>query len=588
MRHAALCLTVWVAGQLGLGVPRASGAEPAKPSGHWEGTLSIQGTSLRLVLNVTEAKPGGGLKATFDSPDQGSAGLPVDSVAVAKGELTFALKAIRGEYKGKVDAGGTEAVGTWTQAGQATPLTLKKTETPTTLKVPADLFGNWEGTIEPQPGAKLKLTLRAIKRPDGAQVIHFASPDQGAPFLPINAVGLVGAKVSAESKAIGASFAGTLNKEKTEIVGTWTQGGNGFPITFKKVDKPTEPKRSQVIKPPFPYRAEEVAYENKAAGLTLAGTFTRPEGAGPFPAALLITGSGPQDRDETLLGHRPFLVIADALTRRGVAVLRVDDRGVGKSTGDHAAATSEDFARDVEAGVAYLKSREEVDPKAIGLIGHSEGGLIAPIVAARSSDVGFIVLLAGTGVDGATILRAQGQLILKAEGASESTLASQAKLLEQMLAIVADRGDAKAREATLGAVAKAAIATIPEPDRKLLGEFAARTAEAQIRQIDSPWFRFFLGYDPRTTLAKVRCPVLAINGEKDLQVPAEANLAAIEAAVRSGGNTRVTVKELPGLNHLFQACKTGSPSEYATIEETVNPSVLALLGDWIAETTGRK
>ncbi len=282
-------------------------------------------------------------------------------------------------------------------------------------------------------------------------------------------------------------------------------------------------------------------------------------------------------------------MIADALTRRGIAVLRVDDRGVGKSTGSQAESTSADFATDVAAGIAYLKTRPEVDPKRIGLVGHSEGGIIGPMVAARSpDDVAFLVLLAGTGVNGAEILKAQSALILKAVGVSEGVAAAQARILGEIIKVVAEEKDDKAANARFDALAKAGIAMLPEADRKALGEMAGTSLRDQFLRVKSPWFRFFLTFEPKTVLAKVGCPVLALNGEKDLQVPPEQNLPAIESALRSGGNDRVTTKTLPGLNHLFQHGKTGSPSEYASIEETFAPEALTLVGDWIVATTGRK
>ena len=580
MRAAWLGLVVWVAGHGGIAA--ADGPAP----GDWEGVLRpAAGGSLPMVVNVAKAG-GGAAKATFDSPDQGSVGLPVDAIKVEGGKLAFGLEKLKGAFEGTLNADATEAVGTWTQLGKATPLTLKKTDHPTTLVVPDALLGTWEGKLKAGAGIEIRLGLKAEKRPDGARVVGFASPDQGVNFLPIHAIALEGSKVTAESKAIAAKFVGTLNEARTEIVGEWTQPGAALPLTLKKTDKLSEPKRPQTPKPPFPYKAEEVSYPNKAAGITLAGTLTIPEGAGPFPSALLITGSGAQDRDETILGHRPFAVIADALTRRGVAVLRVDDRGIGKSTGSQADSTSEDFAADVVAGIAYLKSRPEVDPKSIGLVGHSEGGLIGPMVAAKSpDDVAYLVLLAGTGVNGAEILKGQSALILKAAGVPEGLVAAQGRLLVEILKVVAEEKDDKAAEARFEVLIKAALAALPEADRKALAALAGPSGKDQFLRVKSPWFRFFLAFEPRTALAKVRCPVLALNGEKDLQVPPGQNLPAIEAALKSGGNTRVTIKELPGLNHLFQHCKTGAPSEYASIEETFDPAALQVMADWIVATT---
>jgi pimeloyl-ACP methyl ester carboxylesterase len=584
MRTAWLCLAVWAAGQ---GSLASTDAADSRATGHWEGILKpALGVELRLILNVNEA--GGKLKATLDSPDQGAFGLTADSITFAKDELTFARKAIQAEYKGKLNAQGTEIVGTFTQRGRATPMNLKKVDKPAMLTLPAELVGTWEGKLKAGGGIELRLVLKVDKLPDGAITAAFTSPDQTPAPLPISSLTLDGAKVVAISKAIKSEFQGTLNAGRTEIAGEWKQGGASMPLTLKKTDKVSEPKRPQTPKAPFSYRSEDVTYPNPESKYILAGTLTMPQGPGPFPVVLMITGSGAQDRDETILGHKPFLVIADALTRRGIAVLRVDDRGVGGSTGDPLVATTQDFAGDVLAGIAYLKTRKEIDPKAIGLVGHSEGGIIAPMVASKSDDVAFIVLLAGTGMNGADILKAQTRLIFQAGGASDSMVDGQLKILDAILGVVTGTKDEKADAAKLEVLARAAIALIPEAERKALGDLSSKSIEQQIARINSPWFRYFLTFDPKTVLVKVRCPVLALNGSKDLQVPCKDNLAAIESALKSGGNTRITIKELPGLNHLFQPCKTGAPSEYASIEQTIDPAALTILSDWIVATSGRK
>ena len=300
---------------------------------------------------------------------------------------------------------------------------------------------------------------------------------------------------------------------------------------------------------------------------------------------ILISGSGAQDRDETIFEHKPFLVLADALTRRGVAVLRLDDRGVGGSTGSTSASTSDDFAGDVLAGIAFLKARSEIDRTRLGLMGHSEGGIIAPMVAARSPDVAFIVLMAGTGLPGEEILYLQGQAVMKAMGADENALKNQLEVQKRLFEIVKTEKDEKAAGAKLRDVTKTWTDSLSEGQRNALGNVDAFIA-GQLKMASSPWFRYFLTYDPRPTLAKVHCPVLALIGEKDRQVPARENLSQIESTLKTAGNNRVTVKELPGLNHLFQKCKTGAPSEYAGIEQTIDPSALAVIADWISERAG--
>jgi pimeloyl-ACP methyl ester carboxylesterase len=315
----------------------------------------------------------------------------------------------------------------------------------------------------------------------------------------------------------------------------------------------------------------EVTYENKPGGAKLAGTLTLPPGFGPFPAVLLITGSGQQDRDEAIMGHRPFLVLADHLTRKGIAVLRVDDRGIGGSTGEVKTATTEDFAGDVLAGVEFLKNRgKPIDPHKIGLIGHSEGGTIAPMVATRSSDVAFIVMMAGTGVPGDEILMAQVAGLSKAAGVPAAAIARNLDLERQILDIVKQESDPKAREARL---------------REWKEKSAPQMPDAQVQAVMTPWMRFFVTFDPATALRKVACPVLALNGERDLQVPPDLNLPAIDKALKAGGNHDYQIVKLPKLNHLFQTSQTGAMDEYARIEETIAPGALETMSTWILRHT---
>ncbi|MBI5710719.1 MAG: alpha/beta fold hydrolase [Candidatus Eisenbacteria bacterium] len=320
--------------------------------------------------------------------------------------------------------------------------------------------------------------------------------------------------------------------------------------------------------------------ENRAAGVKLAGTLTKPRGAGPFPAALLITGSGAQNRDEELAGHRPFLVLADHLTRHGLAVLRLDDRGAGKSTGTFAAATSRDFAGDARAAVEFLKRRPEVDRARIGLVGHSEGGLIAPMLAAGSRDIAFIVLMAGPGLPGEWILIRQGELLNRAAGAPDSIVALSRAAQESTFAIVKAEPDTAAAARRIRELAGRMFARVGG-DQTQAGSAMQRRMEQQAGFVTSAWFRFFLTYDPVPALKQVKCPVLALNGAKDLQVPPKEDLAAIAGALKAGGNRDFQTVELPNLNHLFQTSATGSVAEYGTIEETIAPAALDTMTAWI-------
>lgn len=553
-------------------------------AGHWRGTIRAAGSELGLIVHFDEA--GAGWKGTLDVPAQGAAGLPIDEVRVVDGELRLTLNRLKASFQGVLNATRNEASGTWKQAGSSLELVLKKESRVETLTIPEPLKGTWEGRLG-DGGFGLRIGMRLEVAPNGTVLAGFASPDQGQKFRAINAVTFDGKSFKADSELISASYSGNVNVAKTEIVGTWSQNGAKIPLTLKRSAKLSEPERPQTPKPPFPYEAIEVEYPNESAKITLAGTLTIPRGNGPFPAVVMITGSGAQDRDETLFGHKPFWVIADFLTRKGVAVLRVDDRGVGKSTGTQADATSLDFATDVSAGVAYLKTRKEIDSKAIGLIGHSEGGIIAPIVAGQSKDVAFLVLMAGTGVKGTEILKAQNRHAVSRYKLSDNYLKLQDRTLDTIYEVaLAERDEAKALATLRDRIKQPANLTSDE--QKAFAGYTGKSLELAVNQLNQAWYRFFLTHDPATSLAKVQCPVLALNGERDMQVPSQINLRAIERALTSSGNTRVKIVERPGLNHLFQPCKTGAPSEYATITQTFEPETLKLMADWILETTRKK
>ena len=448
---------------------------------------------------------------------------------------------------------------------------------------PPDLAGIWQGVLK-IGGIELRLVIKVSKTKDEQYTATLDSPDQGAKDIPASLVSFTNGDVKIEVKLISGVYSGKMSDDNT-ITGEWKQGPTALPLIMKRTDKaPEAPRRPQEPQKPFPYQEEEVTYDNLKAGIKLAGTLTTPKTGGPFPAAILISGSGPQDRNEALLGHKPFLVLADYLTRQGLAVLRFDDRGVGKSTGEFAKATSADFATDVLAGVEYLKTRKEIDPKKIGLIGHSEGGLIAPMVAAQSADAAFIVLMAGPGISGEEILHLQSGLIARAGGVNEAAIAKNLALQKKMFAVIKAEKDNAAAAKKLHPIWTQALATLTEEEKKALdftGASPDSLFQAQIKQLLSPWFRYFLFHDPQTALKKVQCPVLAINGEKDLQVPPKENLAAIAQALKAGGNKKFVIKELATLNHLFQTASTGAPAEYAKIEETMSPAALQAIGDWI-------
>lgn len=443
-----------------------------------------------------------------------------------------------------------------------------------TLSYAQDITGQWNGVLSVQ-GMNLRMVFHIQKTEDGYKSTT-DSPDQGAIGLPVANTTFDGSKVTLSSS--NWVYEGDLKIDS--IVGALKQGGVSFPITLKCSPAEIKPLvRPQEPKPPYPYRSEDITFENKTAGITLAGTITMPATGKDFTVVVLITGSGAQNRDEEIMGHKPFLVIADYLTQHGIAVLRYDDRGTAKSTGDIRTATTADLATDAESAVAWLKTRKEINPRKIGLMGHSEGGVIAPMVAAKSKDVGFIVMLAGTGIRGDSLLLLQTELIARASGLSESKVAKIIKFNSQIYNKIIKTNEPVSQQELTDFMATTLKDDIMEvaPEKTAIDSYIEQLAVST----SNPWIQYFLRYDPAPVLEKVKCQVLAVNGDKDLQVPATVNLQAISKALKKGGNKKVTVKEYPGLNHLFQECTTGSPSEYASIEQTFSPDVLKDLADWI-------
>ena len=444
-------------------------------------------------------------------------------------------------------------------------------------QAPEDVAGHWEGEIE-LPGQPLVVRVD-LENGGVGWTGTIDIPAQGATGIALSNIevttGDEGVQVGFTMSGVPGdpTFDGRLSDDGT-IRGTFSQGAArlGFRLSRDTVAGPVRP---QEPREPFPYEVEDASFAN--GEVRLAGTLTVPEGTGPFPAALLISGSGGQDRNEEIFGHKPFWVLADHLTRAGIAVLRVDDPGVGESTAHANPPTTADFADDVAAGVAYLKGDPRIDPERIGLIGHSEGGAIAPLVASRSDDVGFLVLLAGPGVPGDELLRKQNERIFDAAGIRGERKAKLLALLDRLFAaLVSDLTQDELRAEVTEIVRVQLEANGIPPDRQNDAQVRAAAEPAL-----SPWMRYFLTYDPRPALERTTVPVLALNGDLDLQVDAEQNLTAIAAALRGSGNDDVVVHRLPGLNHLFQHAKTGLINEYGTIEETMSPEVLDLIRDFI-------
>lgn len=440
-------------------------------------------------------------------------------------------------------------------------------------------LGNWMGTLV-TPAARLRLALTVTRDSSGKLAGALTSLDQGNFKIPA-VVTTHGDTLIATMASVQASYSAVISAAGDSLRGTFTQG-MPLPLAMGRVAALPMPARPQEPKPPFPYRTEDVNFVS-VPGVRLAGTISIPRGAGPFPAVVMVTGSGAQNRDEELLGHKPFLVIADYLARHGIASLRYDDRGFAGSTGKFAAATSADFANDAQAAVAFLRKQPGIAANRVGILGHSEGGLVAPIVAARDPDVAFIVLLAGPGVPGDSILLMQEELIAKAAGAPQAAIDTNIAVNERLFAAVKAARDSADAVARVNAIVDRMVASVPADEQAS----ARARLDAAAKQVLSPWMRYFLSYDPRPTLRRVHVPVLALDGSLDLQVPPHQDLAAIDTALKQGGNRDYRVELLPGLNHLFQPAKTGSPSEYASIEETFSPAALAIIADWINAHAGK-
>lgn len=380
-----------------------------------------------------------------------------------------------------------------------------------------------------------------------------------------------------DGKNFGFEYKAAFNEDSVVLVGKFLEGAAAVPLNLnrQRLEAPKAKVRSQEPMKPYPYKEEEVVFTNEKDQVTLAGTLTLPMGKGKFPTVILITGSGPQNRDEEIFGHKPFLVLADHLTKLGIAVLRYDDRGVNQSTGSFTEATTADFATDVESAIAYLKTRRDIDKKQIGLIGHSEGGIIAPLVAVISKDVDFMVLLAGTGVSGYETSRIQATTLRGFQVPDEEVFD---EFITGALDIAsADKDVAIVKEELTSFYDKSPFFNA------IAGEGAQReqVLKGLVETRTTKWMRYFYNYNPADMLEKVKCPVLSINGTKDQQVVADVNQAGIKAALAKGKNKDYQVIALEGLNHFFQEAETGAMNEYDDIEETFSPKALKIVSDWI-------
>ncbi|MFZ1799642.1 MAG: alpha/beta fold hydrolase [Chitinophagaceae bacterium] len=452
---------------------------------------------------------------------------------------------------------------------------------------PQNVMGDWEGTLS--LGKDLHIVFHFNNTGDGTISATMDSPDQNVNGLPCSEVKLFKDSIIVSLKIANAHFDGKFLNDST-ISGAWFQGPGNYPLVLKKgtteITK-VKPGRPQTPVPPFDYISEDIIYKNADGSIQYGATITYPKTGAPFAVALLITGSGQQDRDETVFDHKPFAVIADYLTKNGIAVLRVDDRGIGKTTGQLTNVTTMDFANDVLAGIQYLLQRKDVDKNKIGLIGHSEGGLIAPIVFTKWPQLAFIVSLAGPGVPGADILLRQQTDPLKGN-ISDSAFNSFFTLTKNTFELIQQNKD-KPDSIILDKIKTYYAGWKQSTPASLQAEVHANTAspEDYAKQVSGelkPWLKYFITTDPADYWSKVKCPVLALDGDKDIQVYAEQNIPAIQAALQKAGNKKVTTKIFPGLNHLFQHCTKCTVEEYAELTETISPEVLETISTWLHQT----
>ena len=436
--------------------------------------------------------------------------------------------------------------------------------------------GSWEGLLNVQ-GMKLRLVYH-IEKSSGTYSGTMDSPDQGAFDLKIKAVKVDGKNMVLDMTDLGITYEGEL-RGKDSLVGTFKQAGQSFPLNMVRSysSRAQLPHRPQEPTPPFPYESIEVSFTNEKAAIKLSGTLSLPSGKGPFPAVILISGSGPQNRNSEVFHHKPFLVLSDYLTRKGIAVLRYDDRGVGQSEGNFEQATSVDFAEDARAALDFLRKQKNINSKKTGIIGHSEGGMIAPLVAAEGALPAFLVLLAAPGIPIDSLMMLQSKQVARSEGINDEEIQKTLTFNRQFYDIMLNESDGKKAKSEIDKLIANYLKNL-EGDKKTAAE---GQLNAMYTIAYSPWFQFFIRYNPQPVLEKVKCPVLAINGDMDIQVTAKENLAGIEKSLQKGGNTNFEIREIKNLNHLMQKAEKGTISEYAALEETFSPEVLELIASWI-------
>ena len=558
----------------------ATAPRPVSLEGDWSGTLQVGETKLRLVLHLSKNAQGV-WHAKLDSLNQAVYGMEASEVTRSQNSVHFEIASVGAKFRGELQPDHRTIRGVWEQGGIALPLQFEKRTAGTEARAAAGAVskaeGTWQGAIE-VANMRMRLELHVSHDEKGELLASIDSLDQGIEGIPASQVSEKNGELKFEIPVFQAEYQGTLSDSRNEISGHWSQNKELETLDFRRSDKPLELRRPQNPLKPYPYKEEEVSFPGGDGQTKLAGTLTLPEGLGPFPAVVFIGGSGPTDRDGSIAGHKPFLVLADFLTRRGVAVLRYDKRGIGQSTGDSQQASMDDLIRDAQAAVQYLNSRKEVDAKRLGVLGHSEGGIIAASVATRSKEVNWLVLLATPATTGERTLLKQSELIARIGGLPEEQI-DRSQQFDRMAyqAVRETKSTAQLESKLNDLIEKSGLGAAMPP----------AAIKAQMVMMTTPWFRQFLDLDPEPLLEKLQIPVLALNGDRDLQVDAEDTVPLLRGAYEKSGNKDFTVVEVQGVNHLFQKAQSGSPALYGAIEETMAPEVLNGIGRWLDQHTAQ-
>lgn len=443
-------------------------------------------------------------------------------------------------------------------------------------------IGIWLGKVNAGVEARVIFTISIDATKKLKAVMEL--PDQGIKGIASSDLVVTDDSIYIHMKEFNGNYAGRLSDDST-INGYWKQGFNTA-LQLKKVEKVPVIQRAQTPVGPFPYKTDDVIYTNKDKSIRYGATISIPKGKGPFPAVILITGSGQQNRDEELAGHKPFAVVADHLTRKGFIVLRADDRGMGETTGDVYNATSLDFSEDVTVGIEYLKTRKETDQRRIALIGHSEGGMIAQILASQRSDIAAIVLLAGPGKTGMDVLIEQNRATLTGLGMQADYVSAYIELYTSLVTFAKKQSSTEEMKAGVSAIVENWLQKTPKNIALITTGIMNETSKTIFidkftASLSIPWMRYFLNYDPAEFITKISCPVFALNGSRDVQVIAKSNLAGIEESLKKSKTKVYNIREYEGLNHLFQKCKTCTVMEYTSLEETISVEVLEDIASWL-------